>query len=188
MNFDTKAFREALGWFPTGIAVITVGPPAGAGAQTRLEASHIGITVNSFISVSLDPPLVLWCIDRRSRRYPAFAEAPGFTVSILASGHKAVSHRLAGAGEHSLDGIALIPTQLGPPALAESLAVFECTRESIQDAGDHAILIGRVLRFVHHEGVGAPLVYFRGNYGALAQGTPPDGAAGRRTTDSNQDP
>src|ERR1700679_4198207 len=130
MNFDTKAFREALGWFPTGIAVMTAAPLAGAGAQTRLEASHIGITVNSFTSVSLDPPLVLWCIDRRSRRYPAFTEAPGFTVSILASGHKAVSARLAGAGEHSLDGIALIPTQLGPPALAESLAVFECALES----------------------------------------------------------
>src|ERR1700761_668289 len=172
--FDTKAFREALGCFPTGTAVMTV---------AAAEASHMGITVNSFASVSLDPPLVLWCIDRRSRRYPAFANAPGFTVSILASGHKAVSARRAGAGEHSLDGIALVETELGPPALADSLAVFECLRESVQDAGDHAILIGRVLRFARHEGAGAPLVYFRGRYGALAQGAPPDGVEGRRTTD-----
>jgi flavin reductase (DIM6/NTAB) family NADH-FMN oxidoreductase RutF len=162
--FDTRAFREALGWFPTGIAVMTASSP---------EASHIGITVNSFTSVSLDPPLVLWCIDRRSRRYPAFAGAPGFTVSILASGQKAVSARLAGAGEHRLDGIALIETELGPPALAEALAVFECALESVQDAGDHAILIGRVLRFARHEKAGAPLVYFRGNYGALAQSAQP---------------
>jgi len=174
MDFDSKAFREALGFFPTGIAVIT------AAFQ---DASHIGITVNSFTSVSLDPPLVLWCIDRRSRRYPHFAQAPGFTVSILASGHKAVSARLAGAGEHSLDGIALIPTELGPPALADSLAIFECARESVQDAGDHAILIGRVLRFARHEGAGAPLVYYRGRYGALARGGPPDGLPGRRATD-----
>ena len=90
---------------------------------------------------------MLWCMDRRSRRYPAFANAPGFTVSILARGHKEVSARLAGAGEHSLDGIALMETELGPPALADSLAVFECARESVQDAGDHTILIGRVLRF-----------------------------------------
>src|SRR6201996_9828202 len=115
--FDTKAFREALGCFPTGTAVMTV---------AAAEASHIGITVNSFTSVSLDPPLVLWCIDRRSRRYPAFAQAPGFTVSILASDHKAVSSKLATAGEHTLDGIDLTPTELGPPALPEALAVFEC--------------------------------------------------------------
>jgi flavin reductase (DIM6/NTAB) family NADH-FMN oxidoreductase RutF len=181
--FDTRAFREALGWFPTGIAVMTAAPAADAANPTKsAEASHIGITVNSFASVSLEPPLVLWCIDRRSRRYPAFASAPGFTVSILAAGHKAVSARLAGAGEHSLDGIALMETELGPPALADSLAVFECARASVQDAGDHAILIGRVLRFARHEGAGAPLVYFRGRYGALAQGAPP-GIEGRRTTD-----
>ena len=163
MDFDSKAFRDALGAFPTGIAVMT----ASFG-----DVSHIGITVNSFTSVSLDPPLVLWCIDRRSRRYPHFAHAPGFTVSILGSGHRAVSTRLAKAGEHNLDGIALTPTELGPPALADSLAVFECARESVQDAGDHAILIGRVLRFARHDGGGAPLVYFRGKYGALAQEEP----------------
>jgi flavin reductase (DIM6/NTAB) family NADH-FMN oxidoreductase RutF len=130
--------------------------PAKAGTEAESqEVSHIGITVNSFTSVSLEPPLVLWCIDRRSRRYPHFAQASGFTVSILASGHRAVSTRLAQAGEHNLDGIALIPTELGPPALADSLAVFECARESVQDAGDHAILIGRVLRFARHDGAGA---------------------------------
>ena len=161
MDFDSKGFRDAMGAFPTGIAVIT------AASQ---EMSHIGITVNSFTSVSLEPPLVLWCIDRRSRRYPHFAQAPGFTVSILASGHREVSARLARAGEHNLDGIALIPTELGPPALADSLAIFECARESVQDAGDHAILIGRVLRFARHDAAGAPLVFFQGKYGALAQG------------------
>jgi len=174
MTFDSRAFRAALGCFPTGIAVMT--------AMSE-QTSHIGITVNSFTSVSLDPPLVLWCIDRRSRRYPSFANAPGFTVSLLGSGHKAVSARLAGAGEHSLDGIDLIPTELGPPALADSLAIFECARESVQDAGDHAILIGRVLRFARHDTAGAPLVYFQGKYGALAQ-EPPEGLVGRRATDS----
>jgi flavin reductase (DIM6/NTAB) family NADH-FMN oxidoreductase RutF len=169
MDFDIKGLRDALGFFPTGIAVMTAAPAVDAANTTKQEASHIGITVNSFTSVSLDPPLVLWCIDRRSRRYPHFAQAPGFTVSILASGHRAVSARLAGAGEHNLDGIALIPTELGPPALADSLAIFECARESVLDAGDHAILIGRVLRFARHDSAGAPLVYFRGRYGALAQ-------------------
>jgi flavin reductase (DIM6/NTAB) family NADH-FMN oxidoreductase RutF len=175
MSFDSKAFRAALGCFPTGIAVMTAAGPD----------AHIGITVNSFTSVSLNPPLVLWCIDRRSRRYEAFAKAPGFTVSILAGAHKDVSSRLAGAGEHNLDGIALTPTRLGPPALAESLAVFECLLESVQDAGDHAILLGRVMHFAQNDSAGAPLVYFRGKYGALAQGAPPEGISGRRTTDAD---
>lgn len=178
MTFDSRAFRNALGSFPTGVTVMT----ANGAAE---DVSHIGITVNSFTSVSLDPPLVLWCIDRRSRRYPAFAASPGFTVSILAAGHKAVSSRLAGPGEHRLEGIDLIPTELGPPALADSLAAFECARESVQDAGDHAILLGRVLRFTCRADAGAPLVYFKGRYGALAQGAPPEGIPGRRVTDKD---
>lgn len=175
MSFDSRAFRNALGAFPTGIAVMTAEGPE----------SHIGITVNSFTSVSLDPPLVLWCIHRDSRRYKAFTEAPGFTVSILASGHKAVSSRLAGPGEHNLDGIDLIPTELGPPALADSLAIFECALERVDEGGDHGILIGRVLRFARNDAAGAPLVYFQGRYGALAQGNPPDGMTGRRVTDGD---
>src|SRR5580692_7031730 len=114
MDFDARAFRDALGSFPTGVAVVTA-----AGADNA-----IGITVNSFTSVSLEPPLVLWCMDARSQRHDAFVQAPGFTVSILGTGHREVSSRLAKPGEHRLDGFALLPTELGPPALAECLAVF----------------------------------------------------------------
>lgn len=158
--FDNRAYRDALGCYPTGVAVVT--------AAGESESSHIGITVNSFASVSLDPPLVLWAIDRRSRRHAPFLAAAGFTVSILSANHRAVSARLAGAGEHSLEGLTLLPTQLGPPALADSLAVFECARHQVVEGGDHTILIGRVLRF-HRPEPGAPLVYFQGRYGALAQ-------------------
>ena len=157
-DLDIRAFRDALGCYPTGVAVVT----AGEG-----EASHIGISVNSFTSVSLDPPLVLWAIDRRSRRHGPFVTAPGFTVSILSAEHKSVSSRLAGPGEHSLDGLPLLATELGPPALADSLAVFECAREQVVEGGDHTVLIGRVLRF-HRPLEGAPLVYFKGRYSALA--------------------
>ena len=172
MDFDIKAYREALGSFPTGVAVVTA---AGAGA-------HVGITVNSFTSVSLEPPLVLWCMDRRSGRHTLFAGAPAFTVNILGTEHKAVSARLARPGEHALDGIPLLATELGPPALADSLAVFECLREQALDGGDHTILIGRVLRFSRHSR-SAPLVFFSGKYSALAQGKPPEGIGGRRVTD-----
>ena len=158
MPMDSRAFRNALGCFPTGVAVVTA-----AGSD-----SHFGITVNSFTSVSLDPPLLLWCMDRRSRRHDVFAKASGFTVSILGTDHKEVSSRLARPGEHSLDDIALIETQLGPPALADSLAIFECAVEKMVEAGDHTILLGRVLRF-SCPSASAPLVFFRGKYSALDQ-------------------
>jgi flavin reductase (DIM6/NTAB) family NADH-FMN oxidoreductase RutF len=158
MTFDTRAFRTALGSFPTGVAVIT----------TRASVEHhLGITVNSFASVSLDPPLVLWCMDKKSDRHHVFTKARSYTVSILGTEHQEVSSRLAKQGSHSLDGIALRETKLGPPALADALAVFECEAAQIHDAGDHSILIGRVIHFSRHEH-GAPLVFFRGKYGALA--------------------
>jgi flavin reductase (DIM6/NTAB) family NADH-FMN oxidoreductase RutF len=158
MSMDSRAFRDALGAFPTGVAVVTA---AGTGV-------HFGITVNSFTSVSLDPPLLLWCMDRRSRRHDMFVHAEGFTVSILGADHRDVSSRLARPGEHSLDGIALLATELGPPALADSLAVFECLRDQAIEAGDHTILLGRVLRF-SQPAASAPLVYYRGPSGAHDQ-------------------
>jgi flavin reductase (DIM6/NTAB) family NADH-FMN oxidoreductase RutF len=158
MTFDARAFRSALGSFPTGVAVVTTAASA---------EHHLGITVNSFTSVSLDPPLVLWCMDKKSDRYHAFTNAKSYTVSILGTEHQDVSARLAKQGQHSLEGITLRSTALGPPAQADSLAVFECEAEAVHDAGDHTILIGRVVRFARHDN-GAPLVFFRGRYGALA--------------------
>jgi 4-hydroxyphenylacetate 3-hydroxylase, reductase component len=160
VSFDTRAFRQALGTFPTGVAVVTA---------ARAGGHPMGITVNSFTSVSLNPPLVLWCLDRKSDRFAILCEARHHTISVLGTAHEDVSARLAKQGAHHLDGIELIATKLGPPALADALAVFECEREAVHDGGDHAILIGRVLRFARRE-AGAPLVFFQGRYGALASG------------------
>jgi 4-hydroxyphenylacetate 3-hydroxylase, reductase component len=159
MSFDTAAFRRALGNYPTGVAVVTAAPP---------ERHPMGITVNSFASVSLDPPLVLWCLDRKSDRYEIFTKAKSYTVSILGTAHEAVSVRLAKQGAHHLEGIDLLATEIGPPALADALAIFECAAHAAHEGGDHAILVGRVLRFERRD-AGAPLVFFRGRYGALAE-------------------
>jgi flavin reductase (DIM6/NTAB) family NADH-FMN oxidoreductase RutF len=158
MSFDTRAFRQALGSFPTGVAVITALSPSG---------TPMGITVNSFTSVSLEPPMVLWCLDKKSDRYAVFAKSKGFTISVLGTAHEEVSSRLAQPGSHSLADIPLIDTELGPPALADALAFFECKSEAVYEGGDHGIILGRVLRFARRD-AGAPLVFFRGRYGALA--------------------
>jgi 4-hydroxyphenylacetate 3-hydroxylase, reductase component len=163
---DSRAFRDALGCFPTGVAVVTAAPVSGR--VEKQAAPHFGITVNSFTAVSLDPPLLLWCLDRLSRRHEIFVRAERFTVSILGTEHKEVSSRLARPGEHALDGIALIETKSGPPALADSLAVFECATEKRIEAGDHTIILGRVLAF-SRPSRSAPLIYFRGKYSALDQ-------------------
>lgn len=157
MSFDTKAFRHALGSFPTGVAVVTA----------AVKSEPVGITVNSFTSVSLDPPLVLWCLKKDFNRYRVFIEAKGFTISVLGTEHENVSVRLARQGVHRLQDVELLETELGPPALADAHAVFECAREAIHDGGDHSILIGRVLRFARRDD-GAPLVFYRGRYGALS--------------------
>ena len=128
----------------------------------------MGITGTPLTSVSRVPPGVLWCIDRKSDGYDAITKDASYPVSSLGTEHQDVSSRLAKQGSHSLDGIGLLATKLGPPSLADALAVFECEAEAMHDAGDHAILIGRVLRF-SRPGEGEPLVFFRGKYGSLAQ-------------------
>jgi flavin reductase (DIM6/NTAB) family NADH-FMN oxidoreductase RutF len=163
MTFDTRAFRDALGCFPTGVTLVTA---RGAGSHP------IGITVNSFTSVSLDPPLILWCIHRQSRRFETFVNADAFTVSILDATHEAVSSRLARPGEHRLDGIPLVATESGAPALADALAVFESRRHAVYEGGDHAVVLGLVERFGFRD-AGTPLVFFRGRYHPFSEGFSP---------------
>ncbi|MGH6876127.1 MAG: flavin reductase family protein, partial [Rhizomicrobium sp.] len=105
MAFDTRGFRDALGCFPTGVAVVTAESARPLRSTRSGGATPVmGITVNSFASVSLDPPLVLWCVDRRSDRFATFTAATGFTVSVLDATHRSVSARLARPGAHHLDG------------------------------------------------------------------------------------
>lgn len=157
MTVSSDQFRRVLGRFATGICVVTI-PPAD-------KAPALGLTVNSFASVSLEPPLVLWCLDKLSDRYEPFAKADAFAVSILASGQDAVSNHFAEnaeAGDH-----ALATWQTGAPVLSDTLAGIDCTVSARHDAGDHIIVVGAVQRLeVLKEG--APLVYYKGRYGGLA--------------------
>jgi flavin reductase (DIM6/NTAB) family NADH-FMN oxidoreductase RutF len=157
MPNDSRAFRTALGHFATGVCVVTTTGPDG-------EA--VGVTVNSFASVSLDPPLVLWSLDRASDRFPLFMACAHFCVNVLDAGAQHLSHRLSRKGERS---VAEEPrfTETASPILKDALAHFECSVEARHDGGDHVIFVGRVLSF-DHKSDGDPLLFYRGRYRALS--------------------
>ncbi|TCO73035.1 flavin reductase family protein [Rhodovulum euryhalinum] len=148
-----RQYRDALGCFATGVTVVTVDSGAGP----------VGMTANSFSSVSLDPPLVLWSPARASRRFPAMSGAERFAVHVLGAGEDALAHRFASSGG-AFEGLALEWTETGPPLLDEGwIARFLCTRVALHEAGDHAIVVGRVDEVARREG--PPLVFAGGAYG-----------------------
>jgi flavin reductase (DIM6/NTAB) family NADH-FMN oxidoreductase RutF len=159
---DTRELRNAFGCFATGITVVTTLDEKGAA---------VGITANSFSSLSLDPPLVLWCLDRRSQTFDIFNRANHFVITVLDANGAPMASRFAMKGGHSAEGLDTVPTELGPPTFADALAVFECDIAKRHDGGDHVIIVGKVRRFTHlpdpeRKGPG-PLLYYRSRYGNL---------------------
>ncbi len=159
MSQNSRAFRDALGHFATGVAVITARDGQGRA---------FGLTINSFASVSLDPPLVLWSLDRSSDRFAALMQAKHFVVNILGGESRALSQRLSRKGESSLDGEGVQGGAHGVPVLTAAIAHFDCSVEQRVDAGDHVIFIGHV-RSHGHQAHGDPLLYYRGRYRALSE-------------------
>ena len=149
-----RALRDAFGRFATGITLIT----------TTTAEGPLGFVANSFSSVSLDPPLVLWSPARASGRFAAFAEAKHFAIHVLGADQAALSSRFS-RGALGFAGLEHGLTEEGLPTLP-ALARFDCTAHAVHDGGDHAIIVGRVVRFVIGEG--APLVFFGGSYGGFA--------------------
>lgn len=147
-----RDFRDALGRFATGVTVVTTATPAGP----------VGITANSFASVSLDPPIVLWSIARNSSRFTAFAECSAFAVHILAAEQLDLGRRFARSGSGFLD-LAFDYSDAGVPLLPGCLSRFECARQARHDGGDHLIMVGRVTAAMMREG--EPLVFSAGGYG-----------------------
>ena len=157
MSSEQRLFRNALGCFTTGVCVVT--------AQT--ENGPIRLTINSFASVSLDPPLVLWSLDKKSDRAAAFEISEHFAINVLAESHRDLSAILAKKGARGIPEEALDPGPCHVPILRGALAQFICRVEARHDAGDHVIYVGLVERFHAEEG-GEPLVYHRGAYRSLA--------------------
>lgn len=155
---DDRAFRNALGEFATGVTAVTVMTEKG---------EPLGITVNSFSSVSLDPPLVLWCLDKKSDTLDVFNACSGFTINVLSAQQQDLSNRLAQQGAHGLDNVATTVGVNGCPSIDQALVSFECKIESRHDAGDHIIMVGRVEAFQCGD-TEPPLIYHRGGYCALS--------------------
>lgn len=152
------AFRAALGQFATGVTIVTCAGSAGP----------LGMTVNSFTSVSLDPPLVLWAPGRYSRRFDAFAGAEHYAIHVLAADQGAVASAFAREAE-AFDLCDWERSAEGVPLIAGCLASFECTKVAEHDGGDHAIIVGRVTAAAMREG--APLLFHAGTYGRFIEGT-----------------
>ena len=157
--WDLRAFRRCLGQFSTGVAIMT----------TTADGNPIGVTANSFSSLSLDPPLVLWSIGRASRSFPAYEKAGHFAVNILGAEQVGLSQRFASPSEDRFDGVGWRTGSCGSPVLDGILALLECETEAIHDGGDHALLVGRVKRYARYPG--QALLYAQGRY-AVAEDHP----------------
>jgi 3-hydroxy-9,10-secoandrosta-1,3,5(10)-triene-9,17-dione monooxygenase reductase component len=156
---DPRLLRTVFGRFATGVTVVTT---------MTLDGDPVGMTVNSFTSVSLDPPLVLFCVAHRSCLYPAFQSTDRFAVNILRDDQRAVSARFASPGFHRFDEAPKDISASGVPLLKNALAIVECATHQRITAGDHDIVIGRVraLRVPADSGTD-PLLFFAGSYRSL---------------------
>lgn len=154
---DARTFRDALGCFATGVTIITA---------MNDDGDPIGLTANSFTSVSLDPPLLLVCVANNSSSASVMRTAKRFAVNVLQIGQQPTSNRFAGKGEDRFANTPWEVGEFGTPVLSGSLASFECERDALHDGGDHFILVGRVLKAMF-EPRRDPLLYFRGKYRRL---------------------
>ncbi|HVT45195.1 MAG TPA: flavin reductase family protein [Thermoanaerobaculia bacterium] len=155
MAIDEASFRRAMGQFACGVTVVT----------TEHQGILFGMTVASFASLSLDPPMLLVCLETSVKTLEAIVQSGRFGVSILRDTQEAVSAQFASRTDDRFAGIAIRRGELGVPLLAESLATIECLLHKEVQAGDHSIVIGDVMHATLHEG--QPLVYFRSAYWRL---------------------
>jgi flavin reductase (DIM6/NTAB) family NADH-FMN oxidoreductase RutF len=155
-DVDDAQFRQLLGRFATGVAVITV---------TAADGRPHGMTANSLASVSLRPPLVSLAIDHRAELHQHITRRDVFVANILSSHQEALSRRFADPHDDRFDGVGYTVSRNGGILLDGALAHIECIRHDMLEAGDHTIVIGRVVGGAARDG--RPLLYYRGGYGAL---------------------
>jgi flavin reductase (DIM6/NTAB) family NADH-FMN oxidoreductase RutF len=159
-SFDSVRFRAVLGHFATGVVAITGIDPA-TGAPT-------GLAANAFTSVSLDPPLIAFCVAHTSSTWPRLRTAARLGVNVLTADQLDVCRQLAAKGVDKFRDLPWSPSPGGAPLLDDAMAWIECDIEAEHPAGDHVIVVCRV-RHLGHRSAQAPLLFFRGGYGSFAE-------------------
>ena len=155
---NSRDFRDALGRFGTGVTVVTCNTATGP----------LGITANSFASVSLDPPLVLWSPAKSSTRYPFFMAADHFAIHVVGADQAALCQAFAREGD-AFDQFEWARSAQNVPLLEGCLSRFECTKTAEYDGGDHSIVVARVTQVTTRDG--APLLFYSGRYGGFTEPT-----------------
>ena len=158
MSVDQLEFRRVMGHFATGVTVVTSHDGAG-----KLG----GLTANSVASVSLDPPLVLVCVDKKSDSYPLFDASQTFAVNILANEQETLSRRFAKSGGDKFTGVGYRIGTTGCPILSDTIAFLDCRVRYAFEAGDHTIYVGEAVEIAVCSEAD-PLLYFRGGYRNLS--------------------
>ena len=156
MSIDQRELRNAFGCFATGITVVSTKDRTG---------TPIGITANSFSSLSLDPPLVLFCVDSSINSFEAFESCRHFCVNILRDSQQDLSDNFARSSPDKWDGVEYAHGENGCPVFEDTLAILECTKHGMYEGGDHLIVVGRVTRITYDDGL--PLIYYKGAYATL---------------------
>jgi flavin reductase (DIM6/NTAB) family NADH-FMN oxidoreductase RutF len=153
-NFSAPEFRAALGMFATGVTIVTLRLPDG---------ERVGLTANSFNSVSLAPPLVLWSLAHKASAMPAFQRGTHYAINILAAGQRALAEQFASKLPDRFAGVAWREGRAGAPVLEGAAAVFECFNRSRYEEGDHVIFVGEVEHCSVTEGA-TPLIFHGGRF------------------------
>ena len=156
-SIDEARFRQVLGHFPTGVAVIT----------SEADRRPLGLAVGSFFSISLEPALVGFCVAKTSTSWPAIRDTGRFCANVLAGDQEDVCRLFASSGGDKFQGVGWRPSSSGSPVLVDTLAWIDCSIDAEHDAGDHTIVVGRV-RELEVAREGHPLVFFRGGYAQLS--------------------
>lgn len=156
MPIDEERFKKTMGRFNSGVTIVT----------TEHEGSLLGMTVASFASLSLRPPLILVCIEKSVRSHDVLAVSGRFGVSVLAAGQEELSNRFASRIENKFEGVTYRTGGLGVPLIEGAIAQIECRTFDQLEGGDHTIFVGEVESAEFTDG--APLVYFRGGYRGIA--------------------
>lgn len=155
---DSATFRRVLGHYPTGVCVITAANP---------EKGPVGMVVGTFTSVSLDPPLIAFLPDKSSSTWPQIEQAGRFCVNVLASEQKGVCKQIATPGTDKFAGLDYDLTKNGSPLLKDVVAWIDCDIAEVREAGDHYIVLGRVVE-MDTGSEASPMLFFQGKYGEFS--------------------